>query len=128
MPLKDCIYLQQEEESISQAQPGIGHEEEDEVGALGVHEAAGQVVHYRDIPRLPGPDHDHDDQEEQDLRLLHVQFTSLLRKFLLHLIDFWSSCSLAPLDAASGLQRCHSTRQVKPSGAKQNKTKPRETN
>ena len=54
--------LEQEHKSIDKTQPGVGHEEEDEVSTLGVHEAAGEIVDHGDVASLPGPDHDHYDQ------------------------------------------------------------------
>ena len=58
--------------------PWISHEEEDEISTLGVHEPTGQIVDHGDVASLPGPDHDHHQQEEQDLSLPHVQLTRLL--------------------------------------------------
>ena len=71
--------LQQEEEGVDEPQPRVRHEEEDQVGALGVHEAARQIVDHGDVSSLPGPDHNHNNQEEQHLGLSHVQLAYFLQ-------------------------------------------------
>ena len=72
-----CSYLEEEEESIDEAKSGVSQEEEDEIGAFGIHKASREVGHEASVASLPAPDHDDNRQEEEDLRLPHVQLTLL---------------------------------------------------